>query len=84
MGSHLNWINYLMIQFETRKGTKIPLHEAAYNSLWAATSRDSNTVENGAPYEPVGKPIEGTKVTMDPVLGEELWSWTQKELSLYS
>lgn len=73
-----------MIRLITRKGAKVPLHEAAYNSLWAATSGQSKIVENGKPYEPVGKQLEGTKVTMDRVLGEELWSWTQKELAMHS
>jgi hypothetical protein len=62
---------------------RITLQEGAYNTLWAATSKDES-LKSGGLYEPVGKVIEGTKLSEDEELERELWEWTQKELETYS
>jgi hypothetical protein len=62
---------------------RISLQEGAYNTLWAATSVDKG-LKSGGVYEPVGKPVEHTKLSADEALEMELWEWTEKELAAYS
>jgi NAD(P)-dependent dehydrogenase (short-subunit alcohol dehydrogenase family) len=61
-------------------GQQIPLHEGAYNSCWAATSKDA---KSGAMYEPVGKLAADSKLSGDEKLAQQLWDWTNKVLEPY-
>jgi hypothetical protein len=65
---------------------RITLQEGAYNTVWAATSLDKGEgkLKSGEVYEPVGKPVNGTKQSEDEGLQKELWEWTQRELAAYS
>ncbi|KAI1361955.1 NAD(P)-binding protein [Xylaria arbuscula] len=49
----------------------------ALNQIWATVSPDAR---NGGLYAPVGKPWSTSKNGQNAELGEELFSWTQKEL----
>lgn len=49
----------------------------ALNQIWATVSPDA---QNGGLYAPVGKPWNPSKKGQNTDLGEELFSWTQKEL----
>jgi hypothetical protein len=61
---------------------RITLHEGAYKTLWAATSKEEGP-QSGGIYEPVGKVIEGTKLSEDERLEKELWDWTEEDLGVY-
>lgn len=73
-----------MVKLATLRLQRINLREGAYNTLWAATSADKNSLQSGGAYEPVGKPISPTKQSADKALAKELWDWTEKELAAYS
>lgn len=52
--------------------------EGVKNQLWASTAEG---VTSGEYYEPVGVAGRGSKCTKDRKLAQELWEWTEKELS---
>ncbi|KAK0648935.1 hypothetical protein B0T16DRAFT_507361 [Cercophora newfieldiana] len=62
-------------------GGLVSPEEGARNQVWAATVERGELV-NGAVYDPVGVVSSGmTGVATDPVVGERLWEWTEKEIS---
>ena len=63
-------------------GQAVPVHEGAYTSCWAATTQMENII-SGAYYEPVGVVGTQTKNSQSKELGEQLWTWSQKELEAY-
>ena len=56
----------------------VPVAAGVRNHLWAATSPD---VVTGKYYEPVGIPDREAAVAKDEGLAEQLWEWTEKELT---
>ncbi|KAF2726357.1 NAD(P)-binding protein [Polychaeton citri CBS 116435] len=60
--------------------TGVDIHEGAKNQLWAAFG---DGVKNGTYYEPVGKEHAGTKNMKDQKQADELWDWTNKELTAF-
>jgi len=55
------------------------IEDGAKNSLWAATA--SKEVFNGLYYTPVGVESAGSKYAQNKELEDQLWEWTEKELS---
>jgi NAD(P)-dependent dehydrogenase (short-subunit alcohol dehydrogenase family) len=64
----------------TNLGRMKTLEEGSYNTLWAATAKG---VTNGAYHEPVGKPGRTDSTTTNQKLQEQLWEWTDQELTVY-
>lgn len=58
-------------------GLKQP-EEGSWNQLWAATGTG---VVSGEYYEPIAQVGTRTKRSKDPNLGNEIWEWTQEQLS---
>ncbi|MCJ1314165.1 hypothetical protein MMC25_007845 [Agyrium rufum] len=77
----LRLVDQLWVRLTTL-GQVIPEHEGAYNLEWAATAKKDN-VKSGSFYEPVGVLGPQTKISSDPKLGEELWAWTEEQLSSF-
>ena len=63
-------------------GQKIPSHEGAHNSVWAAPAK-TKVIQSRGFYKPVRKLGEQSKESADPKLGDELWEWTQEALEGY-
>jgi retinol dehydrogenase-12 len=61
-------------------GLKKP-EEGSWNQLWAATG---SGVVSGEYYEPVGKLGTRTKRSKDENLRNELWEWTEEQLSSWT
>ncbi|KAK0611004.1 dehydrogenase with different specificitie [Immersiella caudata] len=59
-------------------GGMVSTEEGALNQIWVATV-DKDELTNGAVYDPVGVMLVGA--AQDPALGEQLWEWTDKEIS---
>ncbi|KAF3167811.1 hypothetical protein TWF788_011051 [Orbilia oligospora] len=55
-----------------------PVEKGAYSQLWAATNHKA---KNGGCYAPAGVIWKSSKASQDHELQEQLWNWTQKELS---
>jgi hypothetical protein len=58
--------------------------QCAWNQLWAATAPKRHSVReviSGTYYEPVGVAGELTAAAKNDELANELWEWTQKELT---
>lgn len=64
----------------TTLSSRMPVEQVAWNQQWAAFAPREEVVSGGY-YEPVGVKGELTKPAADDKLAEELWEWTQKELS---
>jgi NAD(P)-dependent dehydrogenase (short-subunit alcohol dehydrogenase family) len=62
-------------------GQSIPIHEGAYNTLWAATTPNKDNLKSGAIYYPVGAEQKPTKAATDEILWEKLWTWTEEQLN---
>jgi NAD(P)-dependent dehydrogenase (short-subunit alcohol dehydrogenase family) len=62
--------------------SRMPAEQCAWNQQWAAFAPMGEVV-SGCYYEPVGFKGELTKPAADDALAEELWEWTQKELSVH-
>lgn len=61
--------------------------DGAKGQLWAATGRSgtgTKEVKSGEYYTPVGVAGQGSKMSNDAKLAENLWEWTEKELESYS
>ncbi|PQE07435.1 hypothetical protein CJF30_00007178 [Rutstroemia sp. NJR-2017a BBW] len=61
--------------------------DGAKNQLWAAVGKKGagkGEVSPGEYFCPVGTPGQGTKISGDEKLADELWEWTEKELETYS
>ena len=80
---HMGLLDRTLIKVVNLHLPRISLQEGAYNTLWAATSKDKG-LKSGGLYEPVGKVVEGTKLSEDEVLEQKLWEWTENELVAYS
>lgn len=65
----------------TNIGSMLTPEQGAYNQLWAATTHSD--FASGAYYEPVGKLGTLNKTMKDRMLAEQLWDWTETELTLY-
>jgi NAD(P)-dependent dehydrogenase (short-subunit alcohol dehydrogenase family) len=61
-------------------GRSLTPEQGAWNMCWVATTKRENLV-NGAYYEPVGWRGSLTKVAEEQKARDELWEWTQEELS---
>ncbi|KZT20109.1 oxidoreductase [Neolentinus lepideus HHB14362 ss-1] len=77
MSTANRWLIYV-----TSLGRLLTPEQGAYNSLWAATS-DKGKIVNGEYYEPVGKRGTHDKQSNDAKLAEELWEYTETQLSAY-
>ncbi|KAF3031720.1 hypothetical protein E8E11_001524 [Didymella keratinophila] len=65
------------------KGNWTKVEDGPYNQTWAATA-ERERLRNGAYYEPIGLDVKrSTKWVDDKVLGERLWTWTEKELEAW-
>jgi NAD(P)-dependent dehydrogenase (short-subunit alcohol dehydrogenase family) len=64
----------------TTLSSRMPVEQVAWNQQWAAFA-PRGEVDSGSYYEPVGVKGELSKPAADDALAEELWEWTQKELS---
>jgi NAD(P)-dependent dehydrogenase (short-subunit alcohol dehydrogenase family) len=64
----------------TTFGQSVPIHEGAYNTLWAATTPNKDKLKSGAIYYPVGEEQKPTTAATDEVLWGKLWSWTEEQL----
>ncbi|PGH02996.1 hypothetical protein GX51_04314 [Blastomyces parvus] len=88
---HMNWIDRFVVKMAVRNYEHFTLEEGAYNTLWAATTTQTTgkagqgglSLESGGFYEPVGKPLEHTKLSGDEALAGKLWEWTEKEIEGY-
>lgn len=80
---HMGFFDRTLIKVVNLHLPRITLKAGAYNTLWAATSKDKS-LKSGGVYEPVGKVIEGTKLSEDEALEMKLWEWTQKQLETVS
>lgn len=61
------------------------VQDGAKGQLWAGTAAlaidgKGKGVKNGGYYTPVGVEGQGTRLAYTEPLGEELWTWTEKEL----
>lgn len=74
---HMGFFDRALIKVVNLHLPRITLQEGAFNTLWAATSRDKS-LKTGGIYEPVGKVIEGTKQSENEPLEKELWEWTER------
>jgi NAD(P)-dependent dehydrogenase (short-subunit alcohol dehydrogenase family) len=54
-----------------------PVEKGALSQIWAAVSPDAKT---GEFYSPVGLPGQGSKLSQDRTLREQLWQWIYEEL----
>ena len=61
---------------------QVSVEEGVKNQLWAA-STEKAAIENGAFYEPVGKPGVQTAASKDTKLAEDLYEWTEKAIAEY-
>lgn len=68
-------MTYLAKEIAPKVGVSV--EEGAKNGLWAATSEK---VESGRYYEPVGVLGQGSELSKDPAMGQNLWEWTEKTL----
>ena len=82
LADHMGLVDKLILKVVCLPLPRITLPQGAYNILWAATSMDKN-LRSGGVYEPVGKPVEHTKLSADQELGKKLCDWTEKTLSAY-
>jgi len=68
----------------TTLSSRMPVEQCAWNQQWAAFASlgsGQRNVVSGCYYEPVGVKGELSKPAADDTLAEELWKWTQRELS---
>ncbi|MCJ1235693.1 hypothetical protein MMC14_003664, partial [Varicellaria rhodocarpa] len=68
-----------MVSLATVGQKAVPPHEGIYNTFWAATTPKRNIV-SGTFYQPVRFVGSRTRDSENRKLGEQLWTWTQKEL----
>ncbi|KAI9841658.1 MAG: hypothetical protein M1838_003462 [Thelocarpon superellum] len=68
--------------YATNIGSMKAPEEGAWHQLWAATA-DKSAMKNGAFYEPMAILGKESKMSSSPELGEDLWTWTQKQLEPY-
>ncbi|KLJ06496.1 hypothetical protein EMPG_10093 [Blastomyces silverae] len=89
---HMNCIDQFVVKMAVRNLEHFSPQEGAYNTLWAATTtteitgtagQEGVSLESGGLYEPVGKPLEHTKLSGDEALAGKLWEWTEKEIEGY-
>lgn len=62
------------------------VEDGAKGQLWAATGKKGSgakEVVSGEYYTPVGIPNNGSRMSKDSKLAEDLWIWTEKELANY-
>ncbi|KAB8437334.1 hypothetical protein FH972_025014 [Carpinus fangiana] len=58
----------------------VPVQKGAWGQEWAATA-PRKLVKSGAFYHPFMKEVKGSKNAQSKVLEEQLWDWTDAELS---
>lgn len=62
----------------------VPVSEGAWNSLWAATNTSESKLgepKEGVLYWPVALTGKATEKAYNEKLADQLWEWTEKELS---
>jgi NAD(P)-dependent dehydrogenase (short-subunit alcohol dehydrogenase family) len=64
-----------------RRWAYTSVQDGAKNQLWAATAEG---VKNGEYYTPVGVLGQGSRLSDDGGLAEELWVWTEREIEGYT
>ena len=74
----LSLLNRIFVYLATL-GQAVPPEVGVLNSCWAITTQKEN-LTSGAFYEPIGVIGSQTKNSENLDLGEQLWTWTQKEL----
>ena len=74
------------IMWVTTIGRRSSVNQLAWNGIWAATAPRGVSelqVRGGGYYEPIGVRPKPTRYSNNLALENELWDWTQEELSLW-
>lgn len=80
LGSHSGFISRTFLYITTLGGLLALSPRSGSDSfVWAATA-DSNDVESGVVYTPVGNARIPAEPGLDRVTGTKLWEWTEKVL----
>jgi NAD(P)-dependent dehydrogenase (short-subunit alcohol dehydrogenase family) len=75
-----------LVRFALKAARPLVFSDVGYgalNQLWAAAV-GKESVQNGAYYMPVGKPIGASPYTNDEQLADKLWDWTEKQFTRHA